>query len=1174
MAITFVKSPLINVGDLLKSSDIAKQSEAMNSRLRSGLAEPWRIVFLYASLFRQIRNSDGLLSFPANLEFFKSYQHLDPAKASWPEAEAGDPAGVNVTNSLGSLIYGVDAPNIPSEFEVLDGVPLTVPGTISLPETPLEHWTLGKYQRGAVDASLGASAAPMLDVADQFWRLYQGPTSPHGNAYGGYMAGPQYGAYCGTFLGNPVQGLNHILTNTKTGAVTTFNATCAVYGSSAEESGSNVNYIGETESTIYVVKIDGSVQVFDRQDWMQGPYTDEVRLRKTAAKMIDRVFAMFASEHRGSDSQRKINGGSLENAFDFQSFFTKQYQLAPARGQATGGIIAPTYPVFTIGLVTANPAVPPIQIGSYRAADGFVIASGLITITAASIGAVQVFEFEITKDNVVVESFSIETDIEGVGSSIFVVSNPIGTDSVFGINLASATVAGGDEIRVEIAELADRKPRIFDAYALLRLAGAKISGSLDGGGQSESDSTGIYARHQQNCNVTNAYGLSAVPDAPAYINQSAVFETARQLSKNVRIIPRQQLLGYEVKDGKSILYFKRFAYGSSLMDAFDGIAPTEEEIAKNVQANGIRAKAPAKGWSNEWLMGVDFKVSSAFSNNTSIWRPEVYADYWSLNNRCIFHAQELGNVTNQRIRTHVAYGLTTANGNTLAEAPSSFNYAKKDSGNLNEKDCLGDAACEANRLKFYKSCRIYEPWPEIESVVKNGTDEVKVTFKTRLRSTVGEVNGATSGNIPRILNAGDLTALAAEPFRTDENGIREYLFSQGAVNNVTHNCNMTQAGNKAINQTGVGLGGVYGSCYPDFLFVKLIEKPYTDEPFDNNDQDSEDTPVDFLRETQKEIYLRAICEGFVDGGTTATINCLGGATGGLYAYTYETLNYEAHGKAWPTLLNSVDRPDSPRGFWPMPNTIMRAERFNQFSAAINLLTKVPLMMPMVVQYRTTVRNGSKDVDGIGWPSTSTDVCAFPMTSADTRALMPSIGGLSLIDDTPSGWSNWSSAQSLSATASLFEGSCGTTGTNWKQVNSSIRLEIDIQPTSEQKNALPPDLRALVDELKVSTVAKIFKNEVAQKANVVSVLGNSEECGTSNFFKNGTGFDFVNEGPEETFCGVFNGSYDPLDYYSPRGASFIQGDGGASGACAAGWQANLNIELLGGTSDNFVEIVPT
>jgi len=1174
VAITFVKSPFINVGDLLKSSDIAKQSEAMNSRLRSGLAEPWRIVYLYASLFRQIRNSDGLLSFPANLEFFKSYQHLDPAKASWPEAEAGDPAGVNVTSSLGSLIYGVDAPNIPSEFEVLDGVPLTVPGTISLPETPLEHWTLGKYQRGAVDASLGASAAPMLDVADQFWRLYQGPTSPHGNAYGGYMAGPQYGDDCG----NGVQGLNHKLTNTKTAAVIDFLATCA----GLLESGTNVHYISETESTIYVVKIDGSVEVFDRQDWMQGPYTDEVRLRKTAAKMIDRVFAMFASEHRGSDSQRKINGGSLENAFDFQSFFTKQYQLAPARGATTGGDIYSIYPEFTIGLVTANSAVPPMEIGSYRAADGFVIASGLVTIKAASTGAVQTLTFDITKDNVVVQSFSIQTDIAGVGSSIFVINDPIGTDSVFGINLASATVAGGDEIRVEIAELADRKPRIFDAYALLRLAGAKISGSLDGGGQSESDATGIYNRHQQNCNVTNAYGLSAVPDAPAYINQSAVFETARQLSRNVRIIPRQQLLGYEVKDGKSILYFKRFAYGSSLMDAFDGIAPTAEEIAKNVQANGIRAKAPAKGWSNEWLMGVDFKVSSAFSNNTSIWRPEVYADYWSLNNRCLFHAQELGNVNqsilndkNPRLRKHIAFGEATDNGNLIAEAPSSFNYAKKDNivyGNLNSKNCNADPACEANRLKFYKSCRIYEPWPEIESVVQNGTDEVKVTFKTRLRSTVGEVNGATSGNIPRILNAGDLTALAAEPFRTDENGIREYLFSQGAVNNVTHNCNMTQAGNKAINQQSNELGGVYGSCYPDFLFVKLIEKPYTDEPYDNNDQDSEDTPVDFLRETQKEIYLRAICEGFVDGGTTATINCLGGATGGLYAYTYETLNYEAHGKAWPTLLDSVDRPDSPRGFWPMPNTIMRAERFNQFSAAINLLTKVPLMMPMVAQYRTTVRNGSKDVDGIGWPSTSADVCAYPMSSQDTRALMPSIGGLALVDDTPSLWFDWSGNQVLSATASLFEGSCGTTGTNWKQVNSSQRLEIDIQPASEQLNALPPDLRALVEELKVSTVAKIIKNEVAQKANVVSVDTSSEPCGPAYFFKNGTGFVFLPEGPEETFCGVFGGSYDPLDYYSPRGASFIQGDSG--GACVAGWQANLNIELLGGTSDNFVEIVPT
>ena len=79
----------------------------MNSRLISGCAEPWRIVYYFASLFRQIRKSDGDL-IPPNLEFFKFYQHINPVDATWPDAAPGDPAGVNVASVLGGYIYGVD----------------------------------------------------------------------------------------------------------------------------------------------------------------------------------------------------------------------------------------------------------------------------------------------------------------------------------------------------------------------------------------------------------------------------------------------------------------------------------------------------------------------------------------------------------------------------------------------------------------------------------------------------------------------------------------------------------------------------------------------------------------------------------------------------------------------------------------------------------------------------------------------------------------------------------------------------------------------------------------------------------------------------------------------------------------------------------------------------------
>lgn len=1162
MATTFPTSPLVKVGEALSSTKLAQQADAINARLRSGLAEPWRIVYLFASLFRQMRNPEGS-AFPAQFEFFKFYQHLDPSVAQWG-APVGDPGGINVTSSLASFIYGVDDANIDSEYSNLQSVPLLTTDDTP-PVTPSEFWTLAKRQRGAADLVSGYSAAPMLDASDKFWQLYQGPRSPHGNAFGALLPGPSEASPCP----DGAVPLDFFLTKISDNTTVSWTATC----DATTESGTNVAFIFSTEQLWYVVKINGSFETFPRSEYIEGPYTENAKLRKTSAKMLDRVIALFASEFRGSTGQREFLSDRLAYAFDYQQFFISQYLLAPARGQVVGDSIIPLYPQAKLDCSETNAKGARLTFnggGGYPVTTGFVIASAIVKVFGLPLSSVTI-DFRIREN--IAEQVSIFLDSTGNGEALHTFLNPPKDGDALIVTIGDKIEGkAGARIEAEFAELKAYKPTIWDAYALIRLSTGAVA-SVESQGTTETGSKEVFRNYVTKSCVTNINGALSFPDAPENINQSAIYETARRLSKNVRIIPRQQLLGYEVTDGKSILYFKRHAFNLGFVDAFEGIAPTAEEILKDGNANGIRAVAPAGGWSNEWLMGVDFKNSSGFNNNTSTFRPEVYSDYFALNNRCLFHSASLASGTNSRTRNHFVPGLSnfptsTLNGNLIAEAPSSWNYGPTDyySSSLNLETCGAmDAACIANRNNFYKSCRIYEPWPEIESVtsqMEDGVEVAKVTFKERIRSTVGEIAGAPA-TIARDMSTWNIAALKLEPFRCDENGIREYLWMQ--LSGV--GCELYQPGNYAIDATLLSIpGGIVGACFPDFLFVKLIEKPFEDN---NTAQDAKDSPVTFDQEVAKEVYLRAICEGFVDNLATVSLNCV--SSSGVYNYTFENLQNQAHGNQWFPLMSKGDRPDAPRGFWPVPNTVLRAERFNQFSQAVNLLTTIPLMIPMKVEGKLTTKSGEKLHTGIGWPNPA-NACANPNASA-VRALVE-IGNINMPTVAVGAWAPISGTQYLTAVSTLAENVCGAGG-EWTQVQDTDNLEIrTLLDLGDQVNALPPTISNMVTNGEASVVYKITVTEnyegIEHVVNSVDALA----CGASRFH-NGTteGYNFLSLGEVETFCEISDKVqvYDPTLNLTPRGVSYIQGNGGASGGCSGGWAGYVNVEILGSAFDRVLKI---
>jgi hypothetical protein len=294
------------------------------------------------------------------------------------------------------------------------------------------------------------------------------------------------------------------------------------------------------------------------------------------------------------------------------------------------------------------------------------------------------------------------------------------------------------------------------------------------------------------------------------------------------------------------------------------------------------------------------------------------------------------------------------------EAPDAYRYAPAYTASygyrrINDIRCTdGDTTCEQNRQYFYQSCRTFEPWPEIDSVTLDSQDVVKVTLKTRVHHC-----STAPGTIARAVSGWDASALAAEPYRTWENGIREYLLNQTTG----------YGGSNKIGDQGWASGVASGfsdtpqsTIFPRFYLVQQIPKPRVDG---NGLVNLADSPTWHDIQRQTELYLRAICSGFVDGITTATTACTDSNSAGPYDYTFEALVYHATGGKWFSPLASKTtsflgtdsiRPDRPMGFGPLPTLLMHAEGFSAISKAINLLNRFRVMIPATLQSRGAVKS--------------------------------------------------------------------------------------------------------------------------------------------------------------------------------------------------------------------------
>ena len=1176
MAVTFTRAVEVAEGDPITSNEFSKLAAAFNDRLTSGLGDgPWRVFFYLFALFRQVRNSseDGF-AFPSLGEFFEVYQHVDPTEYEWPLSGPGEAEGANLASVMNAFVFGAAAFGLDDEATRM----AEFPWDVSEPSAA-DAWELAKAQRGAWDPETGGIASPAFNAARSHWRIRYNRTSPHGNSYGGYAPTPTIGADCADAA---EVNYEFKFTNLEDGSTTTYPGSCS-------ENPGDVAGIVTLPWAYYVVLNDGTVDILPSNEWVEGPYTGEGSLMKQDADGISRMLNTFAREFRGSNAQRTVAEYHLQKAFDFQRFANKQYHLAPQVGTESGGLVSAYYPLASITIdADAGTKLGWNTGGTERAwhASG-VLASGLIWGTNLRASVV----VELVDEGEVLETFTVSP---GDTPRLWFPAEPLRPVNLSVRVASELQFDGSGTLNFEFTELMEYRPNVHDYAVFLRLATVS-NGTPDGVGTNETQAKEVGEGYFRTGCLWNINGKGDIDPKPAAVNRNAIWDAARRFSKCVRLIRRQELWtpnAYAVQDGKSILWFKRRVTGiaGAAPDAWDGIAPAVDRIVSGDiqegityecrtsagavyngktyqngerfvgvagkteyngecwEANGIKATAPPGGYSNRWLIGFEFKPYRIDEN--SIWKPSVVADYFPIQNRCHLDALDIGG--DASLRSHFAYGETASGRVRYPESPAGYNYAELGGSaffgflNVNGITCDPlDTVCIEDRMNFYKSCRIYEPDIEIESVEweqGTGNDEViKVTLKSRLHHC-----DEADASISEDSNSWDIAALQAEPYRSHENAIREYILQQTKGTTPVFKIG-DQAATGALETEP---DNPVATIYPTFRLTKLIPEPYSDgqyTPLSPRKTRCEHDPVAMM-----ELYLRAMCEGYVDGETTASYACESG-TVSLFDFTFESLCLQATGNRWLNAFPWEDATFNRAGHGPLPNTEMLASTFNQFVRSVNLLDTVRVMLPCNAEKAVATADVTENLPafsgdgsvaacgGGGEVWRESTVLPVPEPDLGSAVWEPAGGGHDIIS------------------SSVMTGVCS--GTDWEQVTSRDAVKFRFAPMdADLIYALPETWRSQF-EGEPRVLVQIIKTHKILTREVTAVFGDAEDCAGNKWIVDGSHwlkFPQVNL-VSETVCLVGAGTFTAPPIDSPT-TLFWSGSG-----CVGGPEYRWSITLLAGAT---------
>jgi hypothetical protein len=806
------------------------------------------------------------------------------------------------------------------------------------------------------------------------------------------------------------------------------------------------------------------------------------RVTRTDSRCIDRTGVnSFISEFRGTDAQRDPDTFDVETvAFDFQSFLTRQYQLAPNKG-ASGAAVYPSFE-DTGATIAAG------QIGStHSIQSGFVLGGALLEAEKLT----NTVEIEIRHGGNVLRTISLTPESQ---SSLQLFNLSTSNDVEFLLLNEAEFEDSNGRITCEISELEQSKPQVEDAYLIIRLAtttGSVLIGSTDTIGTEYTQSAEIGQSFLENGAIISAHQVPS--QAQFGVNDNPVWDAARRHTREwVRVITRESLLGYSATSNKSTLYFKRYKLvAGDQFDMWDGLVDAIQDD-------------PEQGeYSNEWLTFFQFK---GFNNNEdSAWKPSNYSDFWSMSDRCQFAGAALESGFNSDYKNHFL-------SSTVPEAATGYRYV----GTTNPTTGMGFDEQES----FYRSCQIYQPDYEVESIESvniGGVDAVKVQYKTRFKRSA-----SAPATVDFNIGTWDQDQITADAYRTDENATMSYiLHSQlgAAMQDRKWGDTATDANQSPIWQPG----DTYATIYPHFFFTKLI-------PFPGSGSDgvyeSGDARCIIDQFQQCETYLRCMCEGYIDGPGTVRFECdLNGSS--LYDYTFEALCFEANQLTGISFLPRSTRPEDPNAYGVLPNTVMYAEQYNQLARAVNLLDKARVIIPFKLECKRYFFEGTKDVEA-DWSDVGCNV-----TPAALKAVWTGTGESAdqLVNETeweecPQDFSGLYSVESDVETNFNMD-SCGS-GTDFQIRTTATVTEFRFMPINNRiALAIPPQVLELLQGGSGGFLGVKTTQNTTFILTEEATSGASYDCGGTALFSGGVGYSAELVENDTEVCGLLvSGALDP------------------------------------------------
>lgn len=356
MAIQFNIAPTITSGSKPLASHMSGLAEALNSRLRSGLADCTKRIHQYVfNNFRQLRNPDVDGNYPSLGEFSMFYQGVTPDIGTYPVDGKGENEGANLANPANQFVFGIGDPDnggTLGEGDSLTTYDFFKPTTGN---SPSDYWQLAKQQRGAYDNTNGNQYAPMFDLSQRHFRLHFPDWSRHHKTPGGYLPIPEKSNIDCVKTAPAGSGVSkqywssylYKFRNITTGVIEyTGTGTCGPDGGGSD---TDIAYIADYPFAWYVYQFDGNVYRFDKSDYLMANDGGGSPGRENGDQIQRLMINPFLQEFRGTEQQRNTKcffNPSIDYSFANEDFYKSQYQLAPQYAVTIGDELDAVYTNF------------------------------------------------------------------------------------------------------------------------------------------------------------------------------------------------------------------------------------------------------------------------------------------------------------------------------------------------------------------------------------------------------------------------------------------------------------------------------------------------------------------------------------------------------------------------------------------------------------------------------------------------------------------------------------------------------------------------------------------------------------------------------------------------------------------------------------------------------------